>query len=265
MKKLYPSSAAFMWGNLVITKYDSGCLRRILLTANDIRTDINPVFGVIGDIHEDNYMKNLKMPIVVKELPFKRKINDDVVQSGRVDFRTKGKIWLVHECKSITSINGRRDVIKNSIVNINNLAQIVSYMIHFDTHKGVIPYGFYEEAEDGSFVMTDSRLFRVQIENYGEILVNGTDTGFNVKDQMLHTLKAGEVISKDIVWERPNDAHKKFNSPCNFCAFKFTCDRWDSNELQSVEEFFESAREEIQGFIPFEPKIKKVKKKKVKK
>ena len=91
MKKVRGSSSAFMWGDLVLTKYASGCLRNILLQANGVREEIDPKHLQRGTLNEERYELELKQARMayIREEPVSERIDgfDDTYFVGRLDFR----------------------------------------------------------------------------------------------------------------------------------------------------------------------------------
>lgn len=275
MKKFYPSSSGFLQAGTVITKYDSGCLRSILIKSEGIRTgEIPLIYQQVGKAHEDQHLAALKADprvlAVVPEFKISRQLTDEVEYAGRADF----KVFLhgreepiVHETKGTVSKNTRRDVIKKGLYNVSYLAQLVSYMVQFRTTKGKLVCAYYEDAaEEGApveLVKVDERTFRVEINDAGNIEVDGQPSGYGVEDLLAHQAAAVEVLTTGTIADRPDKWNQKYGGPCSNCAFKKTCDAWDQGALQSREEFLCSARldaEAAQTNAKEDPKPFKVKK-----
>src|SRR5690606_4176347 len=76
--KYSASMAAFQLGEITVTSYPSGCLRHILFTAYGLRTEIHPLYKMIGELHEERHLeKLLSDPRVVeinREVPVKTTI-----------------------------------------------------------------------------------------------------------------------------------------------------------------------------------------------
>ena len=132
MIKLYPSSAAFMQGGLVVTEHDSGCLRKILLTSKGVKGDIPKIYMEVGAVHENQHELTLKnaetVAAYMREVPIKAPVPgyEQVLYSGRADFIVDEKlkraesagfapiktIEVIHETKGTISKNTRLKVLR---------------------------------------------------------------------------------------------------------------------------------------------------------
>jgi hypothetical protein len=243
MFKLYPSSAAFMWGDMVITEIAQGCLRSTLLRQYVKQGDIPEDKKVMGAQWEDIICERLvnDQPLPFhKELVCKRMVSENVQVSGRCDYvlyhDKHGPI--VYECKASSSKYFLKDVIKGGKIKINHLAQVVTYLHFFGVTRGKITTGYFEGTE-----LRDEREFKIEIDGKGNILVDGGMSGFCVHDLLEHQVTAAQVLEKQIVWDRPDKADAKFGSPCTYCDFKATCTAWDCGDLNTTEEFINHAKE----------------------
>ena len=232
-KKLYPSSSGFCWGNMVITEYDSGCLRSILITANGYRKNIPEVSMELGrrweDITFDQLTNEQPWPFH-RELPFKNEIYG-VIVSGRCDYvlyDDEGPIVI--ECKGTGSKTAPTDIIKNGKYKINHLAQITSYFLHYGASRAELRV---------SYLCQTSRTFKITIGQDGMIMVDGKPSGFTMQDQLEHTRNAALAVTEGIVWSRP---HTMKGDPCKWCNHKDVCDRWDRNEIATTEDFINAAK-----------------------
>lgn len=249
-KRLYPSSSAFMWGDTVLTEYDSGCLRSILLRAHGAVTSIPKVFERVGAAHEDWYENVLKQdPTLItfsREVVIKQPIEgaEGVLYSGRMDVLAAHKAGtVIHETKGTISKNSRLSVIRKGLVKLNQLAQLVSYMIVKQVPRGKLVVGYYEEDEHGALVHQEGREFKVEIDDSGSILVDGTPSGYSVFDQIAHRQAAAKVLAGNVVAARPDKWDQKWGGPCGNCVFKSACDRYDQGQFATVEEYIDAGRE----------------------
>jgi hypothetical protein len=257
------SSSAFLWGRLVRTDYNTGCLRRILLQSLDISTTIDPKYEIIGKMNEDRHAKMLdeKGTVYVREMVLQRpsKRVPGVEISGHADFvitDALGRPTAVHELKSITSKNVRREVIGKGFFKTENLAQVVAYMGELDLTDGALIYTYYEHPKTASeedkkdwlkLEAVDARTFSVHVDTYGRIHVDAHPTEFTAYDVIAHRNAAVEVIAKQNVVDRPYRHDTPFVSPCHWCAFKATCDAYDNGEVESDVAFVDKARNQISG------------------
>jgi hypothetical protein len=85
MKKFYPSSSAFMVGDLVVTKYNSGCLRSILIQSHGIREGSIPQLYIdCGATAEEQHQADLKAAGIpfIREMVIKAQLTPNVEYSG---------------------------------------------------------------------------------------------------------------------------------------------------------------------------------------
>ena len=268
--RVYPSSAAFMWGRVVFTEYASGCLRRILLDANGVREPFNPIHSERGELNEDLFEEKLRERGEVtyqREKPFRESIPTTSCQlSGRIDFNIiyddpavpGGKVVVPHELKSTESESQRKSRIQYGKWGLNNVAQLVVYLLVEGVDRGVLQYTFFERTADGLVaakpiqrprsIRKTEAAYDVRILGDSYVEVGGSKTQFTAFDVLDHVYWAAKVIEDDIVWERPANYDLKFGSPCTFCPFKNTCNKWDNGVLSTASEFIEDARCELSTF-----------------
>lgn len=270
MKKKYsPSMAAFQHGELTISPYSSGCMRHIWFSAHGVREDIPAIYLEVGATHEIRQDQKLSerddVDDYTLEVPLKGSIlgADGVEYSGRADAIVKYSDGTkeVQEFKSTISKTARREVIRKGNVKLNQLAQLVSYMIQEECENGRLVAGYYElDGED--FICTEEREFVVKINDEGLILVDGEPSGYRVQDQLAHMQKAAQIIKDDVIGERPLNWQQKWGGPCSFCPMKNTCDKIDQG--LSKEEALESAKQDIEQHTVHEPQINIHKRRKTK-
>jgi CRISPR/Cas system-associated exonuclease Cas4 (RecB family) len=218
---------------MVITEYDSGCLRSMLITANGYRKNIPESSMELGRVWEDTVFDRLltEQPWPFhRELPFKYEV-DGVVISGRCDFVVyDDKGPLVLECKATASKYAPKDIIKDGKYKINHLAQVTNYLTYWETDRAEIMV---------SYMGKESRTFQVGLTKGGQITVDKKDSGFNIHDQMQHTKNAAKALKENIVWDRP---HTMKGDACRYCNHAKTCLKWDLGELTTTEEFINDAK-----------------------
>jgi len=231
-----------MIGDLTITDSQSGCLRNILLSAHGIREgEIAEINSRVGSVHESYYARTITDEMFGSEVPVKGDCNG-VPYSGRADFLTKHKTdWVVHETKGTVSYNTYRKVIKDGRPKGNNLSQLVFYMTHFDTPYGKLIYGYYKEVGP-MFKQVDSRVYRVTINQAGDIMLDGAHSGFTVADHLAHRVAAAKVLTEQCVWERP-EGTEAGEGACQYCIHKKACQSWDLGALKTTEEFINEAKQ----------------------
>jgi hypothetical protein len=134
---------------------------------------------------------------------------------------------VVDEVKGHTSKNTRRDVIRKGEYNVSYLAQLVSYMTRLRTQKGRLVCGYYED-DGGRLVRQEARIFKVEIDDEGSILVDGVSSGYGVADLLAHQRAAARVLETQEVAARPDKANLRFGGPCTYCPFNAACDKFDA-------------------------------------
>ncbi len=259
IKRLYPSSSAFMWHETVITEYDSGCLRSILLSAHGAKTAFPAIYQKVGAAHEEWYEETVLKtdPRIItysREVPIKQAIEgvDGVIYSGRMDVLSAYAVGgaVIHETKGTISKNSRLNVIRKGKVKLNQLAQLVSYMIAKEITKGKLVVGYYEEDHEGNLRHQEGRDFKVEINDEGLILVDGEPSGYTVQDQIRHRIAAAKVLASNTVGARPDKWDQKWGGPCSNCHFATVCDNFDRGELNGTDEFIEAGRSAARDYVP---------------
>lgn len=250
--KLYGSSAAFLWGRVVFTDHKTGCLRNILLQSQGVREgDIAEKYKAIGALNEERHEQVLKDANIKYDREFAVKQSvpayPTVSVSGRVDFvRHMDNGIIIDELKATESKNKLREVLKNGHFVTENLAQLVGYMVALQTTQGRLVYAYYEIPKGGTtHEFKKERAFEVIIDDAGRICVDTTPTQFTVYDQIAHTKAAAKVIRDMEIWDRPYMWSVPFKSPCQWCPFKATCDRYDAGQITDVTEFVKSAKSDL--------------------
>lgn len=253
---LRASSSGFAWGDIIYTTYKSACLRKILVQSRGYDAAINPKYTLVGALNEERHASAL----TGKTIRFRREVafEDDLVHGirimGHCDFALlddEGVVDCVEELKSVTSKNTYRTVIKNGVYLVENLAQLISYMIAMRCPDGRLIYTYWEQVDaDGdeldpaNWTASEERRFEVHIDDFGRINVDGEPTRYTVQDQIAHRVQAAVAIATGKVPQRPHNWDAPFASPCAYCPFAAACTKWDSGEIESDEAFVKMA---IQG------------------
>lgn len=253
-----------MVGTAVVTKYNSGCLRSILIQSHGIREgEIAELYQRCGSTAEEQHAADLTAQGTpfTREVVLKAQLSKNVEYSGRADFvcQVPGVGTVVDECKGHTSKNTRRDVIRKGEYNLSYLAQLVSYMARLRTQMGRLVCGYYEEDAAGALIRQEERTFKVEIDDEGVILVDGTSSGYSVADLLAHQKAVVDVLENQTVGPRPDKADLKYGGPCSYCPFKAACDQYDVTG-GTTEEFLAAARTAVENLPPKpEPEAFKIK------
>lgn len=255
MYKFHPSSAAFMVGDGVLTQYNNGCLRSILIKANGIKDgDISDISKACGAASEEQHERDLEAMGVrfEREISIKRQLSPAVMYSGRVDFLgsdNETPLWI-DECKGHTSTNSRREIIRKGVYSTGHLAQLVSYMVKMKVNAGRIVCGYFEQEESGSLKRQEGRVFNVRISEEGDIFVDKEPTLFSVDSLLEHEAMSVHVIEHGVVVsDRPLGAFDKYKGPCTRCSFKAACDSYDQNPVPTAQ-FLSMAQDAVWALPP---------------
>lgn len=238
--KIYPSSAGFMNGHGVIVEYNSGCPRYVAIGKNQISSKLDPIYGQLGEFHENWYAEELGKSLKEREVQVRFEIAPEILYSGRCDFIVDNmELGIrIDETKASMSKSFLYDVIRKGKFKLGHLAQLVSYMIAFKTSHGQIVCGYYEPKKSplGSiyFEQKELRIFKVMITEFGSVIVDGLDTGHTVHDQYSHTLLLAEVMKTGQIKDRPINSIE-FMGPCRNCSLKTLCDQYDNKTITSKE------------------------------
>lgn len=221
-----PSSSAFQWGDLVLTQYNSGCLRSIVLTQLlDYRVDIDPIYQLLGAHHEDLLAERLKDKIADRELVIKAPITDNVIYSGRADFILKDGTILEAKASVAKGKYKRERLPKQS-----HISQVVSYMGQLERPYAEISWGHYKaikkmDLHGWRFELVGEAKYAVGLADNGQVVVDGERTPYFVQDQLAHMHAAANGLESGD-WKalpRPYNWKAKFGSPCSWCPFKEKC------------------------------------------
>lgn len=253
--ELRMSSQGFAWGSLVHTRWKSACLRKILIQSQGYQYELDPKYAKLGQINEDRHAKRLVAEgyDFLRESEFLRLGDHGINVRGHCDFTVRlagRKTWqFVDELKSVQSKNVRREVIKNGVYTVENLAQLCRYMFEAMVTKGRLIYTYWERDEDNdTWNPEDERIFLVHFDDYGRIFVDRKPTEFVASDLTAHENAACQVIAEKIVWpDRPFRGDVPFVGACHFCPFKTVCNDYDSGKIEGADIFIEEAKNTCQG------------------
>lgn len=253
--KIYPSSSGFSQGTGIVTDYNNGCLRYVVASIGAIRKDLDPIYGQLGLIHEDWWAAQLGSQLAEREQPVQKMLTENIQYSGRVDFKTvSGEI---HETKASLSPSFLYQVIRKGKIKIGHLAQLVSYIIHHKSTKGKLIAGYYKlDIVDTKqvFTLKEHRIFDINIDTDGKIMVDNYNSGFTIQDQLGHLYQTVKALQEQTIGARPIN-HIEFMGPCMFCPLKSLCTTYDKSFITD-EEFKTQGLILINGQEPKKYKIK---------
>lgn len=233
------SRSSFMWGRTVYTKYSGGCLRHILIKSKGIDTDIDETHKYRGKLNEDIYEEALKSAQVTYEREAEIwEERPDGIFTGHADFIINDQVI---ELKSSQSKSRARDIKKGEYVT-ENLAQAVAYMVARNLDRGQLIYSYWEpRKDDGELEFIFEYVHHISLDNFGRICLNSIPTKWTIYDLLAHQHHALKVQTEHLVWDRPNNHAQLWGSPCNYCTFKTTCDKYDAGDIEGTDAFLESA------------------------
>lgn len=256
MIKLYPSSSAFMKGASAETLYNSACPRFIMVEKlNEVpKGSIPEIYSQVAAIDEARFFEVLKKrhTKVEREVPIRKElVNDKIILSGRRDFVADG--W-VYEKKS--SINTRKaGDLKKGKVNLNQLAQLVTYMLMGEHVNGALVVTVYQFNKDlTALEVKYEREFIVSIEDTGAILLDGSPLTHTVDDirRFYKTLVKG-LVDREVP-PMPQNWTSKYGSPCNFCPIKEKCLEYELKGLDRESFLLDSGEELARARLSDDPK-----------
>ena len=223
--RINPSSAAFMLGNGVVTEYDSGCLRNLLLKnllpkVKDIAEKYK-VMGEQGELIYQQFLLNEQDHPFHRELPFKSTI-DGVVISGRMDFLVYHPDFrVVVECKTSESYSFRKQVIQLHEPKISHLAQILFYLSVLGETRAKLVALYVPKME--------SATIKIEVKPNGSVFVDNRLSVYTIQQQLLHQVCSAKVINEQIMWDRPLN-----RNACKYCMYSQECDAWDTGQFNDV-------------------------------
>lgn len=231
--KIYPSSAAFMLGPLVLTKYNSGCHRfqwakaHSGLSKAELHHEINAESAALGTLNEYRVAVKLNKEKVKfeREVPFKMEYKS-AVMSGRQDFVLEDGTIL--EVKSTTSESSYKRIFVEGKPELSHMAQLVSYLAFLKQPKGRIVNTYYELELDGeleSFIAVAERVFNVECLDSGVLTVDGVPFEHSLKDLARWYAELEKCLADP--WtlpQKPCQTASEYTSPCYYCPLKKVCD-----------------------------------------
>jgi hypothetical protein len=235
------SNSAFFKDGKFHTDSQVGCPRITLLRRHGVE---EPVLNIrtqktfaIGHLNEELFIKHyLPNEFVRREGEVKVPITENIDFEGHIDVEIEGMLF---ELKSVSS-NNTWKLVKDGGYKLANLAQAVNYMLARQLQKGYLVYSLY--AYVAGIDLPDVFL-EIDIDDDGSVLVNKKQTGYTLENIVLDRQAKASVLETDTVYpERPiNPGGDK--SPCHYCPFKVTCDKFDKKEITDTHSFLNHARE----------------------
>jgi hypothetical protein len=251
MKKVRGSQSAFAVGDLVFTKYASGCLRSIMLADHGLRDTIDPKHQERGALNEEVYERGLQGRGVAydRERTVSEPIDGfvDTAFVGRLDFLLPdvpphGRVIV--ELKSTESPGVLKDVIKDGKYNLQNLAQLIAYMLTERCTHGQLVYTYFKKNKVKVYEKGVERVFVIEIDSEGRILVDQQPAPFTVHDYLHHRQLSAKVINEREIWARPYQPGG-YDTPCRYCPFSKTCDMYDMGLIDDVDTFVSEASKNL--------------------
>ena len=256
IKKVYSYNSAFLHGQIVKTKYSSGCLRNVLMSHYGLRDEVAEIYSKLGEINELRYEASLEGRDDILSWEREKSLRAPIPgapknfgYSGRADFVVNHKDvgMAPHELKGTFSKTIRRECVRKDKVIMNHLAQLVSYMIFLESSTGFLVYAYYDRNKDDTFSFGEERVKEVKIDKDGHIFVDGMASEFCVDDYLSFRKAVVKVISEGLLWQRPEHWDMQWKSPCTYCVYKSVCNDYDAGIINSLEDFIKEARNYVEG------------------
>jgi hypothetical protein len=240
IKKIYPSSAAFMSGPLVDSKKSNSCHRYMWAVAHTDaprQNDVDPAYAGIGALDEARLAAQLTKKRVKfeREVPFKIPFKD-VIISGRYDFDIAYKDGpVILEKKASTSDYVKKDHLDTGIPDSNHVAQLVMYLLLHKREKGHLHLSYYElSPEQDAYVVAQEKVWLITVSEQGDVLVDGKQFGFNAADLRRWLVGAHDAITiANRIPPEPRLHSIPYKNPCYFCPLKDVCAAHKENEKSS--------------------------------
>ena len=222
IKKIYPSSAAFMLGAKVDSAKNHSC-PRYLWTMDRLpeqHSDIPEEYAALGLLNE------ARVALIYDDgkIPYKREVRvtkdfNGCKISGKIDFVLYPDTAPIYiETKATSSKNVRRDVLTAQTPDLNHLAQLVTYMMLDNVRNGQIIVSYYEtDAGRLSFQVVEEHTFIVEILDSGVLTVDGKVFNKSTKDLARWYKVVSESLTTDAVPDMPAPTGSYYKNICRFC------------------------------------------------
>lgn len=225
----------------------NGCYRIILLRSLGLRTKTDDpqrqtmTFG-LGHANEEVITTLLTKAgiIVEREREIRRNISPEVDFTGHIDITANGN--TLYELKSVSSIRSYINYIVKGKYKLNNLAQLVAYMITDEKKQGYLVYASYIYAPAGKEVnekkksghLTWDRIepcirkYKVEIEGKAIMVDGEAHPKYTIDNVIEHMLRSAQVVvDEEVSRIVPGYAG------CLFCELAQTCTRFNSGEIDA--------------------------------
>lgn len=243
-KQVRGGNSAIMVEGVVRASDASGCLRRILLRSEGVEEEIDKralrTFA-LGWLNEKLFECEASgLDIAESQRVIQEAITEEVSFGGHPDIVLKD--GTPYELKSIQSANVLSKIIRQGEWKLNNLAQLVSYMISLKALRGILRYDSFIYAD--GLKSADFREFVVEIQDDGAVFVDGAESGITVAHVLAHRNAAAAVLEqRKVESERPMAWRYKDVNPCKYCPFLPVCDDYDRRYITTTDEFISQAKE----------------------
>lgn len=221
----------------------------------------------IGKANEEVFEKSLQ----AKDIPYIREdflctnLTPDVEIAGAIDFQVRTKPY---ELKAVSSTRQYEKIFVKGQPKLENVCQILSYMIQLNLTEGVLRYTstIYHSHYDISWAevkklarageakliasMTkekwkakpEKRSFKVEIQEDGTVLVDKSEF-CHVSELWDHQALAVSVLEGQTVNEAVPAAGEDGFPPCKLCWWNDVCRGFNVGEINTTAEFLAGCRE----------------------
>lgn len=267
MLQLRGGNAGLIRNNFIYSDGEQGCLRKALLRHHGVQSPISPdtqkVFNVgfyNEEFHSARYLTENKQFEADKEVVFN--ITDKVQFCGHIDFFSNGSTPEEH--KSITSMNTHNLVFRDGKYKLDNLTQLVTYMVALEATEGELTYTSFVEAiqyknipkytweeieEKLKAITPQIKTFKVSISEDGQFSIDAVPIDLYISNVVDFWREGANMLEHNLVHPQRPMSDKKFGSPCDFCPLTNVCSKWESNP-STTENFINDSKKELyNGFF----------------
>ncbi len=244
-------NAAFSTANENLTSEPEGCYRIILMRSlgwhpicdDEERRDMTFELGFANERAMTKRLTRRGYTDIVADRGIEKHISDDIFFGGHIDLTVKNNgIKELYELKSVSSVKSCIKYVQKNGYKLNNLAQLVSYMLVDETSIGILAYCNFVYSPAAKEVIPEGKKsygiswekmepkvkeYRVTFD-YKTILIDDIAVEkVTIDNAIEHMLRSTQIIKdKEVSRIKPTD-----KQACYSCEYKEVCDRFDSGEI----------------------------------
>ena len=232
-----PSGASFAQNGVVIAETPTACPRRWLAKKNGFRTEIDALYGAMGELDEHRWKtKHLRENpdhTIETQIEINHDLSPHLAIKGYIDAKlTTPEGSKLVEKKSHISKSQRLAIIRKQTPKMAHVAQLSTYLVTQKMTDGVIINDYYEfDKECLTLTNTEGYQFDITL-NGRSIEVNGEPYQYDLDNLAEFYKIMNAAVTNDSLPSRPRPVNLSDRKPCVFCPLKDICDqadieRWD--------------------------------------